>query len=351
MDISSITGKTYISGTTPNVKTDSDGNVDFSTLLSETLQSTVKEQVISMTGSTGGAEAPGVQTGGGIESAILAAAASGQTEDAEIAVFMLCMMMQSEQNSDIAPLLNLMSGMLTQLDSGDKGAIRNKVMSSEFDAYVKDSADSYIFGNSFTYNPKTVEKAVLPTEAWRPSSAAVTSDVSSRSAENLREVIDQFDVENSGRYVPYRNGTGADTYCNIFLWDVTRALGCEIPHYVDAQTGMPRQYPDVKGAKELGANSTYDWLVEHGGSYGWREVSAEQAQAAANSGKPAVTAWNNPSGRAGHVQVVCPSENGGYDSLRGVTVAQSGARNSAYTYLSSTFNQGQRSSVKYFVHD
>ena len=62
-----------------------------------------------------------------------------------------------------------------------------------------------------------------------------------RSAANYNAVLDQFSVGNNPRYAR-RNG---NTYCNIFVWDATRAMGAEIPHWVDQQ-GRPAEV----GARE-----------------------------------------------------------------------------------------------------
>lgn len=187
----------------------------------------------------------------------------------------------------------------------------------------------------------------VPYNAWVAVSPKIQSSEGNRSAKLLNEVIAQFQVETNGRYK--QNKYGNDTYCNIFVWDVSRALGAEIPHYVNSQTGEPRYYPNVQGAMELDANGVADWLSKNGAKYGWKEVSAKEAQAHANRGYPAVTAWKNAGG-IGHVQVVCPSKNGDFDTARGVTVAQAGRVNTQYSYISSTFSSGRLSGVKYYVH-
>ncbi len=189
--------------------------------------------------------------------------------------------------------------------------------------------------------------AETPVAASKPCTPAVTSSVNNRSASLYRQVIDQFDVENNKRYEVNKKGRG-DTYCNIFLWDVTSAMGAEIPHFVDAQTGAPRTYPDVKGAKQMSANSIYNWLHEKGNDYGWFEVTPEQAQQMANAGRPVVTSWKNLGGH-GHVQVVCPSKDGVYNEKRGVTVAQAGRILSSYTPITSIYKKSL-TKVSYFAH-
>ena len=319
-------------------------NMDFSEILSKTLEEQIAKTAITGAGAQQGAYAAGypMMSGGGIEQAIMAAASSGDMTDAQIAIFMLCTMMQSGGGSDFSPLMGLMSAMLTQLN-GDTGTMRENVMQSQYSPYVLDLIDKNVFNTKLPTLSDT-GAAVLPREVWRPTIPAVVNAPGDRSPEKLREVIDQFRVETAERYEPFRNGY---TYCNIFVWDVTSALGCEIPHYVDPVTGTPREYPDTQGARELGAIGIEEWLAGPGQQYGWRETNAETAQQYANEGKAAVTT----AGQIGHVQVVCPSENGEYDSIRGVAVAQAGRVVTNYTHLSSIYSASGKQNVRYFVHD
>lgn len=188
--------------------------------------------------------------------------------------------------------------------------------------------------------------AVTPVAASKPVTPAVTSHEGNRSPGLYRQVIDQFSVQTNPRYAVNKKGHG-DTYCNIFLWDVTSAMGAEIPHYVDAKTGAPRTYPNVEGARELSANGIYNWLGEQGSRYGWFQVTPEQAQTLANQGRPVVTALKK-SGH-GHVQVVCPSEDGAYNENRGVTVAQAGRRLTGYKPITSIYNDSLPK-VVYYAH-
>jgi hypothetical protein len=149
-------------------------------------------------------------------------------------------------------------------------------------------------------------------EAWLPTSPALTNSAGNRSPNIYPKVVSQFRVSTNKRYTPRDN----NTFCNIFLWDVTAAMGCTIPHWVD---------PDgievaVGKGKELNGNRTCEWLRIHGASNGWRNVTIPEAIANANLGKPTVVVWGNPTG-VGHVAVVLLS-NG--DTPR---IAQAGARN------------------------
>jgi hypothetical protein len=279
---------------------------------------------------------------------LLLSLAGGKELDPELAMVLLFELMSSESGSDLSMLSSLL-GSTTATNAYSTTYGTTKTAGNAQDAYKTlfsgniQSMPTYSTGTAFEGTPGTI-----PQNGWVAVTPYVTSDLDRRSAQLYNEVIGQFDVETNIRYTPYKRGN--DTYCNIFVWDVTRAMGAEIPHYVDLKTGAPRYYPDVSGAYELDANGVYDWLTQNGKQYGWIEVSAETAQEYANKGCPAVTAWKNSDGGAGHVQVVCPSKNGGYDEIRGVTVAQSGRHNYEYAYISSTVSAGKLPEVRYFVH-
>jgi hypothetical protein len=125
-------------------------------------------------------------------------------------------------------------------------------------------------------------------------------------------------------------------------------MGAAIPRKVDAATGAPAE-SSGSGVQYLNANRMTDWLNTHGQQYGWYEVTAEQAQALANKGYPAVTVWKNNSGPHGHVQVVSPSQDGAYDPARGVAIAQAGRILSNYTYTTKIYNESLKN-VQYFAH-
>lgn len=322
--------------------------------IADAVNEAVKEAIIndaltSQSSLNGAGPAYSSFSGTGVEGMLLASAASGEITDAQIAMFMLCMLMNTAgEGSDTSMLSGAMFSLLSQM-TGDKSSSADGQVSSGTDTsagtvrQVKgwDSAviSALLPGLSATGG------AIIPASAWIPTTPKTVSLEGNRNPESLRNVIDQFDVENSARYARKNSAT----YCNIFVWDVTSALGCEIPHFVIPTTGEPRAYPDVSGAMELDANGVYNWLCDYGAKYGWKEVSAAEAQDYANRGYPAVSAWNNPGG-AGHVQIVCPSENGEYDSVRGPTVAQAGSTLANYTYQSNIYGSATQREVRYFVH-
>jgi len=279
----------------------------------------------------------------GIEQAIINAASSGQIDDAQVALFMLMMMMQTSQEGEFSMLMQMMASMLMQVQ-GDKDTLRSNVMLSGYDPYILDSVDRHIF-NWRTPEGWGTGQVVLPLEFWRPTSPAIVSSEEDRSPALYRAVIDQFSVETAERYRPFRDG---NTYCNIFVWDVTSAMGAEIPHYTDPATGEARYYPDIRGAKSMGAIATCEWLQKHGAGYGWREVDAETAQMHANEGKPAITS----AGKLGHVQIICPSRDGGFDPIRGVTISQAGSTVTNYRHISGIYSANAlANSVRYWIHD
>ena len=316
---------------------------DFSSVLADVMKDEMTRMSVTagagMSGLAGGYMPMQMQSQG-IEEMILAAASSGDVNDAQVALLMLCMMMQSSQNSDFSMPMQMMASMIAQMQ--DKGSLRNSVMKSGYDPYVLDTIDWNVFKSQMP--GLSGSGAELPLEFWRPTTPVVTSSEGNRNPELYNAVIRQFKVETAERYKPFRDG---NTYCNIFMWDVTCAMGAEIPHYTEPETGAPMYYPDVQGARSMTAVMIDEWLKTYGEAYGWRQVDAETAQRYANEGKPAVTAG----GSIDHVQVVCPSKDGEFDPIRGVAIAQAGSIVTSYTHISSIYSANALSKVSYFVHE
>ena len=110
---------------------------------------------------------------------------------------------------------------------------------------------------------------VISRDAWRAIDAPVQSRSGRRSAGLYRRVIDQFAVAANPRYAP---DPGDKVRAHIFIWDVTRAMNAEVPHFV--------------GAREQNLNQTCDWLRLDSHGVGWRRADAPGAIAAANKGLP-----------------------------------------------------------------
>lgn|GEM_PF-1146716 len=199
-----------------------------------------------------------------------------------------------------------------------------------------------------------------------PIQPPITNQVGERSPGTYNQLIDQFDVENNPRY----KRQGNRTFCNIFVWDVTRAMGAEIPHWVNDK-GEPCK-PHERGAREINANLTAKWLKEHGQKYGWREATREEAIANANAGKPTVAIWYNNSpqkgtfdadnpwshdwGNSGHIVMVRPQKDKSNPSA--VYIAQAGINNYQYTRLENGFSKDKMKQTKephdyfkYYIHE
>ncbi|MCL2078499.1 MAG: hypothetical protein FWH17_01505 [Oscillospiraceae bacterium] len=282
-----------------------------------------------------------------LEQAMLTASSSGDNKDTMVALLMLMMMMQSSSGSgggEMSMLMQMMTGLISQMQ--DQDSLRNSFMySSGGEPFVLDLFDEQIFNKPIPEVTGT-DKPDLPLEWWRPTTPTITGSPENRNPSLYSAVVNQFDVENSERYRPGREG---NTYCNIFVWDVTRAMGAELPYYTEPSTGAPRYYPDTKGANCNGAIAMDNWLHKYGAEYGWQEVDAKTAQMLANQGHPVVTS----AGDMGHVQVVVPSKDGNFDPIRGVTVAQAGSTRSIgnYKYISETYNANTlNTKISYFAH-
>lgn len=166
----------------------------------------------------------------------------------------------------------------------------------------------------------------------------LTNAPGARDVAILDQLINQFAVGNNPRYLP----GGGFTYCNIFVWDVTRAMGCELPHWLDAH-GRPAQ-PFAPGAYEVNINGGVDWMKKYGvAQHGWQKLTDVQAQAYANAGQMALALWKNPSGGHGHTAVVRP----GTLTARGPAAAQAGSRNFNMGHIKDGFGN---LAVQYYGH-
>lgn len=210
----------------------------------------------------------------------------------------------------------------------------------------------YVGNDDAVIAPVQVYDGASPAESTTDLNVAITvkapvgSQPAHRSTDGYDNVINQFAVDHNPRYVPRdTSGDGEpDTFCNIFVSDVTQAMGAPIPHWVDIQ-GVPSM--EGRGS-ELSADATVHWLSDHGAQYGWKEVSPEEAQQVANLGKPAVAAWDSHSSEAGHVAVVRP---GNFDPDRGPTIAQAGGHNYNRTTVKQGFGARRMDQVRYFIHE
>lgn len=164
-----------------------------------------------------------------------------------------------------------------------------------------------------------------------------------RSAGNLQAVVALADVERAERYRPREYGVPGtiSTFCNVFVSDVTRWLGAEVPH------GIGVTWIDERGThfriewQDVRANA--EWLRR--GEGGWRASDAASAQSLANAGFPAVVVWDAPMRAHGHIAVLVPQGAGDI----GVTIAQAGAALFSHGQLARGF--GSHGPLEYFVHE
>ena len=180
----------------------------------------------------------------------------------------------------------------------------------------------------------TIQNYDFPTNRAMRVTAKKTNAEGHRSADAYLEVVDSFDVENTSRYQQY-NG---DTYCNIYVWDVTSAMGCEIPHWVDT-SGVPTEV-GASGAKELCAEGSKDWLANHGEEYGWYECSPDEAIEMANNGYPTVACDT----AGDHIAMVVPQ----YEGESGVQISQAGWKNMSHASVNWGWDKSY--TLKYYYH-
>lgn len=223
-------------------------------------------------------------------------------------------------------------------DSGDEGEPRVATVMAALRARaeLKQAAEHGIIPS---YDGRHPQLGTVVRNGALPTSPPFTNRAGRRSAAACTAVINQFAVGDNPRY--RTNAHDDETYCNIFLWDVTRAMGAEVPHWVSG-TGAPRE---PRCGVELNANGAVSWLEAHGPRYGWTRVSAEDAQRLANEGRPVIFAWLNRDGR-GHAGVVRP---GAFHAEHGPAIAQAGRWNVNDTHVGRIFDS--YATPAYYAHE
>jgi hypothetical protein len=95
-------------------------------------------------------------------------------------------------------------------------------------------------------------------DVWKAVQAPLQNIPTRRNKASYEQILKQFAVQTNPRY----QEDGPQKFRgHIFVWDVSRAMHCEIPHFL--------------GAKELSLAQTCDWLRHEGPMRGWNKVSAE----------------------------------------------------------------------------
>lgn len=122
-----------------------------------------------------------------------------------------------------------------------------------------------------TFDGETPAQGVGGRDLFKAITPPLQSREGRRSGALYEQILNQFAVGKNPRYDEDAPGKPRG---HIFVWDVTRAMGAEIPHFL--------------GARELSLGLTVDWLRHEGPMRGWRRCSDEEALAAANEGHPVV---------------------------------------------------------------
>ncbi|MBS1150722.1 MAG: Muramidase (flagellum-specific) [Myxococcaceae bacterium] len=111
-------------------------------------------------------------------------------------------------------------------------------------------------------------REVTSVDTWKAVNAPMTSKQGRRTAVLYQNVIEQFACGYNQRYQVDASGKSKT---HIFVWDVTRAMGCEVPHFV--------------GGRETTLGQMVDWLRFEGHTRGWKKANAAQAIEAADRGE------------------------------------------------------------------
>lgn len=152
----------------------------------------------------------------------------------------------------------------------------------------------------------TPAKSVTSRDAFKAVEAPVQSRPGRRRPEVYELVIDQFAVAHNPRYDADAPGKPRT---HLFVWDVTRAMHCEIPKFI--------------GGREQTLGLMVDWLRTEGAARGWRKVDAQGAVDAANRGWAVVAVPREF--RLKLMAMVRPGDPGpdGYPTVSGVGVTRS----------------------------
>jgi hypothetical protein len=138
------------------------------------------------------------------------------------------------------------------------------------------------------FDGKDVPTVLQGRDVWIAVQAPLQSREGRRTKEIYEMVIKQFGVTVNPRYGEDAPGKIRG---HIFAWDVSRAMNCEIPHFV--------------GAKELSLAQTCDWVRHEGPMRGWKRVGAiNEIIELANSGKMVVALPREM--RTKHVAIIGP---------------------------------------------
>ncbi len=143
-------------------------------------------------------------------------------------------------------------------------------------ALFDDNDDDETLGGG-NFDGVTAPEHLTGRDTWKALQAPVQSKAGKREKSLYEQVLKQFAVGSNPRYEP--DGTDRDR-SHIFLWDVSLAMGCEIPHFA--------------GAREHNLSQTTDWVRHEAPMRGWRRVSSTDIYDVAASGQLVVAVPKDP---------------------------------------------------------
>lgn len=142
---------------------------------------------------------------------------------------------------------------------------------------------------SLTFDGTDAPPQLKNRDVWKAVQAPLQSAPGKRSRKLYENVLRQFALATNPRYDDDAPGKIRG---HIYVWDVSRAMGCEIPHFV--------------GAKELTLAQTCDWLRHEGPMRGWKRVSDVEIYERANAGHLVIALPRDA--RTKHIAIVSPQE-------------------------------------------
>ena len=207
--------------------------------------------------------------------------------------------------------------------------------------------------------PEGPKSELQQSDVGIPVNAAIKGDPLNPNSSLYSSVIDQFRVSNNPRYVKRdTSGDGRrDTFCNILVYDVTRAMGIEGGLYWLTNEGVPipakehdttTSYKYSKKYIALNAQGQFQFLrSDKSKILGWRQITALEAQVAANIGFCVI------SGGHRHVTVIRPGVLRSFTTKQGNTFddpkcSSAGGDNVDNVYNSNSY--GYLDDVTYHVY-
>lgn len=138
----------------------------------------------------------------------------------------------------------------------------------------EDEDDSQV---SQVYDGVHAPPALMAIDTWRATIPPAQSMFGRRSKRALLNAVAQFAAGHNPRYAPDAKGASR---AHIFVWDVSRAMGCEIPHFLQG--------------RELNLAQTVDWMKMTSQTRGWRKLMLDNALKEVEQGNLGIVVPKDP---------------------------------------------------------